>query len=61
MVHYPKPYAELVRDAHRMRSEYALSLLIRMWSFLTRKPRQVAKQETTAEESYGAEDTAKAA
>jgi|SwirhirootsSR2_FD_contig_21_11413255_length_306_multi_4_in_0_out_0_1 hypothetical protein len=40
MVHYPKPYAELVRDAHRMRSEYALSLFNGLWAFLTRRHRE---------------------
>jgi hypothetical protein len=60
MVHYPKPYAELVRDAHRMRSEHALSLIIGVWSFLT-NPRQEPKQEKPAEETYIIEDMPKAA
>jgi hypothetical protein len=60
MVHYPKPFAELVRDAHRMRSEYALSLIIRLWSFLT-KPRQEPKQEKPVEQTCIVDDMPKAA
>jgi hypothetical protein len=60
MVHYPKPYAELVRDAHRLRSEYALSLIVGAWSFLT-KPSQEPKQRKTSEETHSLEDVARTA
>jgi hypothetical protein len=56
MVQYPKPFPELVKDAHRMRSEHALSFFKAIWCFMMIRPKELA--ETQPVENHPANNLA---